>query len=372
MDFNRTKAQLFSFLTFWKLFFKLGQSFRCLSWLRQNFWQGAILSFTRKVKKNGFDESLTNFFQTYLNGRYQTVLVRLDSSYPLPVLSGFPQGSVLGPLLFLIFINDLPSIILDAFDWLYADDLKLLFKSLNFQNDLSKLMNWNIANGMLINASKTICISFKGHVQVDINSVPVENVINHSDLWVLISHKLKWEPHLKLKLSKANKSFFLLKQPIPWSSPSRVKLSLYSSTNLSVLLYASPVWNANFTMLRKLELFQKRCFFGYSGKLSLTNFNWRRIGFYPSAYSLKIGHYAFYWTFWTYSILSICRVLYVSRSPPEAIANDIGTPSHGHRILQTATLILFLFVQSDHIIIFTDIISLSPAHLEWRKRSKSF
>ena len=112
----------------------------------------------------------------------------------------------------------------------------LLFKSLNFQNDLSRLMNWNIANGMLISAMKTTCISFKGHVQVDINSVPVENVVHHSDLGELISHNLKWEPHLKLKISKASKSFFLLKQSIQWSSPSRVKLSLYSSTFVSLII----------------------------------------------------------------------------------------------------------------------------------------
>ena len=162
---------------------------------------------------------------------------------------------------------------MDAFAWLYADELKLLFKSLNFQNDLSKLMNWNVANIMLINASKTTCISFKGHNQVDINSVPFENIMNHSDLGVLISHNLKWEPHLKLKLSKASKSFFFLKQSIQWSLPSRVKLSLYSSTVLSVLLYASPVWNANFTILRKLELFQKRCFFWVFGKTKSYEFH---------------------------------------------------------------------------------------------------
>ena len=118
---------------------------------------------------------------------------------------------------------------------------------------------------MLVNASKTKCICFKGNVFVTFEDNTIDNVIAHSDLGV-ISPTLKWDPYLSQKLAKATKSFFLLKQTIPWNTPSHVKNSLYYSTVVSVLLYASPLWTASFTILQKLERFQKRSFYWIFGR----------------------------------------------------------------------------------------------------------
>ena len=154
----------------------------------------------------------------------------------------------------------MPSKFLDAIVWLFADDLKLLFDSLDFESDLVRLHSWNIANGMLANVLKTKCLIFRGNVSVLLDDEVVGNVKHQKDLGIIISHDFKWNNHLSKKLTKAQNLYFSIRSTVPWSSSSAIKFNIYSSTILSVIMYGSPVWLVNFSSLKRLECFQKRCF----------------------------------------------------------------------------------------------------------------
>ena len=194
----------------------------------------------RKLRLFGLDENFLHLFNSYLSDRQQIVIVQ-------------------NPLLFLIIINDMPSIFLDAIVWLFADDRKLLFDSLDFESDLVRLHSWNIANGMLANVHRSKCLIFRSNVSVLLGDEVVESVKHQKDLGIIISHDFKWTNHLSKKLTKAKNLYFFIRSTFPWSSPPAIKINIYSSTILSVIMYGSPVWLANFNLLKRLECFQKRC-----------------------------------------------------------------------------------------------------------------
>ena len=81
-----------------------------------------------KLKKLGIKGSLLNWINSYLTGRSQIVRLANHTSDPISVTSGVPQGSHLGPLLFTLFINDLPKFLNDCSFLLYADDLKIFIR----------------------------------------------------------------------------------------------------------------------------------------------------------------------------------------------------------------------------------------------------
>ena len=178
----------------------------------------------------------------------------------VPVLSSVFQCSVLGSQLFINFLNDFPSNLLDAVPRLFADDLKFLFNCLNSEADLVHLHSRNRANRMLAKLFRIKCVVWRGYVSVYLSNELIEKIKLRKDLGIIIRQNLKWTNHLSTKLSKAQRLYFLLRNSVQWSTPFSVNFNICSSTVLSVTMYASRVWMANFCSLTKIETFQKQCF----------------------------------------------------------------------------------------------------------------
>jgi len=115
-----------------------------------------------KLKQIGACDNVVGWFRSYLNNRFQLIAVG-DVQSPLrPIQVGVPQGSILGPLFFLVYINDPPTCLKHCEVGLYADDTVIYFSSLcvteieHFMNeDLSKLSSWFSTNRLTLNISKS-------------------------------------------------------------------------------------------------------------------------------------------------------------------------------------------------------------------------
>ena len=146
--------------------------------------------------------------KSYLLERTQKISAQGQLSNALPVFSGVPQGSVLGPILLLLFINDHPAICLDAIPWLFADDSKLLFNAANFHDELTRLPNWNLSNGMLANIAKTKALNFKSVTDINVSGIDLMNVNSQRNLGVLVTSNLKWDILISGPVRCANFYFF--------------------------------------------------------------------------------------------------------------------------------------------------------------------
>ncbi|KAL1446875.1 hypothetical protein WDU94_010915 [Cyamophila willieti] len=119
----------------------------------------------KKLENFGLSASYVNFFQSYLSGRFFKVKTGNFFSTELSIPSGVPQGSNLGPILFIMFIDDIKKVISSRFE-LYADDLKIsrvingVEDARYLQNDIESILSWCSVNGMMCNAEKTVVLSF--------------------------------------------------------------------------------------------------------------------------------------------------------------------------------------------------------------------
>lgn len=226
---------------------------------------------TKKLFKMGFHSSILNWLNSYISERVLFVKVRKSESDPIYVKSGIPQGSHLGPLLFLLFVNDIPSIFSDCQCLLYADDLKIFHKitsiedCVNFQKDIAALIIWCNNNHLSLNFSKCNIMTYTRKFLPIIYGYTHENGQMFSrvnllkDLGVYFDNALTFKDHLNYIVSKANSQFGFLKRNTKMFSSHKSLTVLFGSLVRSHLEYVSFVWNPFYEYgINRIEKIQKR------------------------------------------------------------------------------------------------------------------
>ena len=193
------------------------------------------------------------------------VVVDGAASEPVTVDSGVPQGTVLGPLLFLCHVNDLPEAVQSQVR-LFADDC-LLYRPirnqsdyLTLQNDLRKLEDWGVTWGMRFNASKCYIMSVncKTTYFYELNDQVLKSVSQNPYLGVLLSDDMKWGSHISKMVKKANSSLGFLRRNLRYC-PQSCKKNAYIALVRSKLEYACVVWDPYFQKdINLIERTQKK------------------------------------------------------------------------------------------------------------------
>ena len=173
-----------------------------------------------KVRKMGIEGTLYNWIVSFLESRYQRVAVNQAYSRWADVKSGIPQGSVLGPLLFIIYINDMPNGI-SSFCSIFADDTKISGKvdtingALKLQSDLKTLEEWTNIWKLKFNAVKCKVMHFgakNSHYNYEMDGHVLKKVETEKDLGAIMSFDLKVEPNITHHIAKANTMIGLIKR----------------------------------------------------------------------------------------------------------------------------------------------------------------
>lgn len=223
-----------------------------------------------KLKLLGFSSNLSKWIRSYLEGRSLQVSFNSTLSASFGASSGVPQGSHLGPLLFVLFINDLFTTLSDSNVLCYADDAKI-FKTIKnshdaylLQQDLDKFSKWCDKNLLSINVSKCVHISFTRKRKPFIHKyylnrslVPENDNVN--DLGIALDKKLTFCLHINIIIQRANSKLGYIKR---WSKDIRdpyVLKILFCSFVRSILEYACVVWSPFYSIhSNRLESVQKR------------------------------------------------------------------------------------------------------------------
>ena len=223
----------------------------------------------KKLKAYGISGNLYNWFTDYLRGRTQRVVVEGVASEWSPVTSGVPQGSILGPMLFLLFINDLPDVIPPTTSTgLYADDTKLYTAITsrqdcdNLQEALSYVDDWSKESNINFNTSKCKALTISRCKQpivlnYHLGSAELIRVDSEVDLGITVTSNLSWNRHITKLVTKANSTLGLLRRTCPMLTNCDARRTLYLSLVKSQLSYATEIWSpyqsVNKISLEKLQ-----------------------------------------------------------------------------------------------------------------------
>lgn len=193
-----------------------------------------------KLRRYGFQNSSIQLINSYLTDRYQTVYLNNQQSESLKISYGVPQGSILGPILFLIYINDINNCTANKLI-LYADDTSIICNSTNInslkenmQNASAEVGDWFLANQLTLNQQKTEKIVF---TQKNLNEM--QNNIKF--LGVTLDKKLIWENHVDNMCSSLSKVLYLLRS-LKNKVSTEALITAYYGTFHARATYAISTW----------------------------------------------------------------------------------------------------------------------------------
>ena len=213
----------------------------------------------KKLHEYGVRGKIHSWIENFLSGRKQRVVVDGVYSDWTPVTSGIPQGSVLGPLLFLVFINDMPEEVVNAVLLMFADDTKIMKvikdaeDNKSLQKDLDSAHHWSSIWQLYFNEKKCKLLHIgrtnekhtyhlqksteDGETKVDLEITELEK-----DLGVHVDPKLNFSDHTQQVVSKGNSKIGLIRRSFTYLDAEVVR-TLYTSLVRPSLEYANAVWS---------------------------------------------------------------------------------------------------------------------------------
>ena len=222
-----------------------------------------------KLDFYGVRGTTLKWIEHFLTGRNQRVVLEGAHSDKAEVLSGVPQGTVLGPLLFLTYINDLPEATKHSSSKLFADDSGLLKKVKDekdqekLQEDLEALEQWEKDWQMEFNPSKCIVMNMVGQnkdpliYNYKLHGQVLENAKTSKYLGVHLSSNMEWSEHIDRTVAKGHRTVGFLRRNFS-SCSTAAKAATYTTMVRPILEYASVVWDPTASNdIKKLEMVQR-------------------------------------------------------------------------------------------------------------------
>ena len=219
--------------------------------------------------------SSVKFIQSFLENRFQFVKLNKSESSKQVVKTGVPQGSVLGPLLFLLYINDLPlHLSPDLISNLFADDSSMHSASddisdvnIRLQEGLDNVNNWCLKNCMSIHPVKTksmVTTTRQKHqrapllLSLSLGTSNIQQVSEHKVLGVTLDSELNWHSHLNSLSKRLSKNVYLLSRLRKFATKEALKLFFDAHIN-SFVNYASTIWdNCSGEYMKRINSIHRR------------------------------------------------------------------------------------------------------------------
>ena len=209
----------------------------------------------RQISSFGIKGKALHWIRSFLTGRHQQVRVNADTSTRRPVISGVPQGSVLGPILFTLFVSDVPGAVSSLIS-MFADDTKVYTalleddSSQNLADDLESLQEWSQKMQMCFHPKKCKVMHLGSKnmrhdysmTLADGSQHALEKVDTEKDLGVTIDYKLQFSEHVRTAVAKANRILGCLRHTFKHMTKDTLLL-LYTSLVRPHLEYATCVWS---------------------------------------------------------------------------------------------------------------------------------